>query len=458
MKKAILFTMVCLLLVSMVFSFSLIGCKTTTVSETSAAAQTSSAGAETTAAAETTTTVASGEKPNLIFWQNEAGSGLSQWYKDVVADINANEDFTVTIVENPIADVITKLTTAGVSQSGFDISWDWSGTMSTLARGVAGTYQPVNNLVSSDVLSKLSKDTQVANTDANGNLWGVPFFLETVYMAYNKNLLEKAGVDTANLPTSFDEFMAMNKKLKDAGIIPISFANKEGLVHEFWVMDMMQQYFNTAQEHKQFWADGKFVDNANLKDLMEKYKKMYDEKYLDPEGETLDYASNYFSRFSSGKVASIWFMNSQYTSAIKGSEIGAENVIYQKLPFFGDGSLKDAIPTLGYCLTIAKWTKYPKQSAKAIEYFTSEKWQKEMALKYGVVPAYTTIDVSGAADLTPNMKFIFESGKGKYTEMGYVDWVAGQYDELIRSATSYLHGEITYEEFAKKMEAASTIE
>jgi ABC-type glycerol-3-phosphate transport system substrate-binding protein len=454
MKKTFLITMISLLLISMIVSFSMVGCKTT-----SAAAETTTAVAETTAAAETTTTAAaSGEKPNLIFWQNEAGSGLSQWYKDVIADINANENFTVTMIENPVADVITKLTTAGVSQSGFDISWDWSGTMSTLARGVAGTYQPVNKLVSNDVLDKLSKDTQVANTDKDGNLWGVPFFLETVYMAYNKSLLEKAGIDTANLPTSFDEFMAMNKKLKDAGIIPISFANKEGLVHEFWVMDMMEQYFNTAAEHKQFWADGKFVGNANLKDAMEKYKAMYDAKYLDPEGESLDYASNYYSRFSSGKVAGIWFINSQYVSAIKDSEIGKDNVIYQKLPFFGNGALKDAIPTLGYCLTIAKWTKYPEQCAKAISYFTSEKWQKEMALKYGVVPAYTSVDVSTATDITPNMKFIFDAGKGKYTEMGYVNFIAGQYDELIRSATSYLHGEINFDDFAKKMEAASTLE
>ena len=67
-----------------------------------------------------------------------------------------------------------------------------------------------------------------------------------------------------------------------------------------------------------------------------------------------------------------------------------------------------------------------------------------------LVPAYTSVDVSKAPDITPNMKFIFEAGKGKYTEMGYVDFIAGQYDELIRSATSYLHGEIKYAEFAKK--------
>ena len=97
MKKVILFTVICLLLVSMVFSFSMIGCKTTDATGTTGATETTSAAETTAAGAETT--AAAGEKPNLIFWQNEAGSGLSQWYADVVADINANEDFTVKLLK-----------------------------------------------------------------------------------------------------------------------------------------------------------------------------------------------------------------------------------------------------------------------------------------------------------------------------------------------------------------------
>ena len=453
MKKTLLITISIAVVLLLSLSLSLSGCKTTGTSETTAAATQT----ETTAAAETTAaeTQAAGEKPNLIFWQNEAGSGLSQWYKDVAADINANEDFTIEIVENPIADVITKLTAAGVSQSGFDITWDWSGTMSTLARGTGGIYQPINKIVGADVLDKLSPDTRVANTDESGNLYGAPFFLETCYMAYNKQILEKAGIDVNNIPTEFNAWMDMMEKIKASGVIPISFANKEGLVHEFWVMDMMSQYFNDTAAHKQSWMDAKFSTAPEWKDVMEKYKAMYDKKYLDPEGETLDYASNYFSRFSSGRVAAIWFINSLYASTIKEGEIGDANVVYGKLPFMGTAALKESFPTLGYNLAVANWTKYPEQCAIAIGYFTGEKWQKEM-LKYGVVPAYQGVDISGA-DITPNMQFIY-SANPKFTPMGYEYWVASQYDELIRSATDYLHESITFEDFAKKMEAASVSE
>ncbi len=116
---------------------------------------------------------AAGPKTTLVFWQNEAGSGLADWYKEVIADINAHEDFEVKLVENPIADVIDKLTAAGVSQSGFDISWDWSGTASTLMRGKGGVYQPINGLVPDSVLKKLNQGTIVANTDEKGKLCGV---------------------------------------------------------------------------------------------------------------------------------------------------------------------------------------------------------------------------------------------------------------------------------------------
>lgn len=406
---------------------------------------------------DTEESVESVDKPTLIFWQNESGSGIAQWYRDVVAEINANEDFMVEIVENPIEDVIDKLTAAGVAQDGFDITWDWSGSYSTLMRGTGGMYQPINNLVSEEALSKLSEGTITANTDESGNTYGVPFFLETVYMAYNLEILENAGVDTSSMPEEWDDFIDVCEKVKESGVVPISFANKEGIIHEFWAIDMMFQYFDNAEDHKKFWSEGSFVGNEKLKDCMEKYKYLYDQEYLDPAGNTLDYASNYFSKFSSGNVASIWFINSMYVSTIKEGEIEDSNVGYGLVPFMGDGELKDNMATLGYCLAISNWTEYPEESAKAIEYFVSEKWQSAL-VDYGVVPAFSGIDIEETGDLTPNMEFIMQESSGEFTEMGYALLVGTQYDEFIRSGTPYMQGDITFEEFAATLEAASVLE
>ena len=389
-------------------------------------------------------------KPTLVFWQNEAGSGLAEWYKEVIADINAHEDFQVKLVENPIADVIDKLTAAGVSQSGFDISWDWSGTASTLMRGTGGIYQPVNKLMPAATLKKLNQGTIVANTDGEGNLWGVPFFNDTNYVLYNKEILQKAGVDLKKLTNTWESFIAACEKVKKAGKVPISFANKEGIIHEFWLLDMMYQYFDTEKQMADYFVAANF-NEPKMKDAMTKYKYLYDNGYLDPAGETLDFASNYFSKFSSGEAAFIWFINSMYVSVVKEGQISQDKIGYMPHILFGKGALAKKIPGLGYCLVVSSWTKYPKQAAKAIEYFVSDKWQARMLEQYGVVPANVTVKAKNPAALTPNLKFQYIDNKGQFTICPYEVLIGLQYDEAIRDVTPYFHGEMSYEEFARKV-------
>ncbi len=397
------------------------------------------------------------EKPTLIFWQNEAGSGLAEWYKEVVAEINAKEDFQVQIVENPIANVIDLLTAAGVSQSGFDLSWDWSGRSSTVLRGQGGVFQPVNGLVPDSVLKQLNQGTIVANTDDKGKLWGVPVFNDTNYLVYNKEILQKAGVDLKKFTNSWEDFIAACEKVKKMGVVPISFTNKESIVHELWLLDMMYQYFDDEKQLSDYFLKANF-DEPKMRDAMAKYKYLYDQKYLDPAGETLDYASNYFSKFSTGEVAFVWFINSMYVSALKDSQIGEGKIGYLPHVEFGKGALAKKIPGLGYCLTVSNWTKYPKQAAKAIEYFVSEKWQSRMLEQYGVVPANVNVKVKDVNALPPNMKFYYGGHKGQLTLCPYEVLVGRQYDEAIRSMTPYFHGEISYEEYARRVSEATKVE
>ena len=393
-------------------------------------------------------------KPTLVFWQNEAGSGLAEWYKEVIADINAHEDFQVKMVENPIADVIDKLTAAGVSQSGFDISWDWSGTASTLMRGTGGIYQPVNALMSAATLKKLNQGTITANTDGDGNLWGVPFFNDTNYVIYNKDILQKAGVDLKKLTNTWESFIAACEKVKKAGKVPISFANKEGIIHEFWLLDMMYQYFDTEKQMADYFVAASF-NEPKMKDAMAKYKYLYDKGYLDPAGETLDFASNYYSKFSSGEAAFLWFINSMYVSVVKEGQISEDKIGYMPHILFGKGALSKKVPGLGYCLVVSNWTKYPTQAAKAIEYFVSDKWQARMLEKYGVVPANVTVKAKNPAALTPNMKFHYVDNKGQFTICPYEVLIGLQYDQAIRDVTPYFHGEISYDEFARRLTDAN---
>ncbi|KPJ87047.1 MAG: hypothetical protein AMS17_09660, partial [Spirochaetes bacterium DG_61] len=52
------------------------------------------------------------EAPTIIFWQIEKGVGFAGWCQEVIDDINANEDFRVEMVEQPIGEVFNLITSA----------------------------------------------------------------------------------------------------------------------------------------------------------------------------------------------------------------------------------------------------------------------------------------------------------------------------------------------------------
>lgn len=444
MKRGILWLLVLVITVSLIATFSLASCKKETVPSDGVVSQ----------EGVTTKAEVTKVKPHLIFWID---NGVKMnWFEDVVKDINANEDFEVEISYKPTADYIELLTAAAVGQSGFDIDLEWSGSTSTLMRGLGGAYTPVNNLIQESTLSKLNQGTLASNTDGKGNIWGVPVYTDINYMIYNKKILKDAGIDISKMPLTWEDFVNVCQKVKSNGIIPITFANKETIMNEFWGIDMMYQYFDTPKDVKEYFLKGEFNNNV-FRDLMTKYKYLFDEGYFDPAGQTLDFATNYFQKFASGKTACIWTVGSLYNEIIKGGGIAEGDIGIQKHVQFGDGKLNNFVPGLGFCVDIAKWTKYPKECAKVIEYLVSDKWQAELLTKYSIIPSNIDIKVNNMESLPDHVKFFFENGKNEFTVTPYEFLIGDQYEIWSREASLYLSGSITFEEFAKELGAASIV-
>ncbi len=54
-------------------------------------------------------------------------------------------------------------------------------------------------------------------TTVDGKIWGMPFNASTPIIFYNKELIEKAGGDTAHLPTDWDGWLALGAKVAALG-------------------------------------------------------------------------------------------------------------------------------------------------------------------------------------------------------------------------------------------------
>jgi len=122
-----------------------------------------------------------------------------------------------------------------------------------LATGLAGSdgpdvpqvrsYGQVEPTIASGALVPLDGKVDLSGWDENvvasakgkedGKIYSVPLARQATVMFYNKGLFDKNGV---TVPTTWDEFMAANKKLKGAGVTPIAVGAKDDwtlpIVHE----------------------------------------------------------------------------------------------------------------------------------------------------------------------------------------------------------------------------------
>lgn len=122
-----------------------------------------------------------------------------------------------------------------------------------LATGLAGSdgpdvpqvrsYGQVQATIAAGSLVPLDGKVDLSGWDENvvasakgkedGKIYSVPLARQATVMFYNKGLFDKNGV---TVPTTWDEFMAANKKLKGAGVTPIAVGAKDDwtlpIVHE----------------------------------------------------------------------------------------------------------------------------------------------------------------------------------------------------------------------------------
>jgi raffinose/stachyose/melibiose transport system substrate-binding protein len=218
-------------------------------------------------------TQAPAKKVTVTWWHiTTKDPGLSDWKKmaDDYMAAHPNVDIQITVLENEAFK--TKLTTVLQSGDPPDIFQSWGG---------GAFYQQVQAGLLKDITADLNADAAWKGSFAPGALgvysyqgknYGVPWDMGMVGFWYNKDLFKKAGID--NPPATWTDFLADVKKLKDAGITPISIGegDKWPGMH-FWnylaTRICGQKGFEAAIDGTGSFADPCFVDaGKKLQDLV----------------------------------------------------------------------------------------------------------------------------------------------------------------------------------------------
>jgi raffinose/stachyose/melibiose transport system substrate-binding protein len=204
------------------------------------------------------------------------------------------------------------------------------------------------------------------STTFNGHVYAIGHELEMIGVYYNKDIFTELGVD---VPTTYDEFLAICQKAKDAGYIPLAFANQEG-----WEAFHMFSSFTNVLEGKtgmdELLAGTRpWTDEAVVQAIQMAFVDLNKDGYYIPSPNAVAYADGN-ALFENGQAAM------HHTGMWLYGEIMANSdfpVGFFALPPIGD---HPSLPPggMGSGVMISSATKHPDEAAAFLDLFFSEEF------------------------------------------------------------------------------------
>ncbi len=225
------------------------------------------------------------------------------------------------------------------------------------------------NSIVKPVLSKCIK-ARFDNYAKDGQYYGVDYHVGATVMYYNKEYLDKAGVDVDKIVT-WDDYVAAGKKVVAATGKPMTTVE----VTEHWTFyPLISQYGSDI-----FAKDGKVIldSPANVKVLTFLKDMIYKDKIAIPAPGGFHHSEEYWAFMNKGGAASLmmpmWYMGRfvQYMPDLKGK------MIIRPLPAWHKGGRRSA----GMGGTGTAITAQSKNKALALKLLAAAKLSREGSIK-----------------------------------------------------------------------------
>ena len=236
---------------------------------------------------DTSKAINNGEDIEIEFWY---WTGASDLFKSVVNQYTAiHPNVKITLVENPYDDYWTKLPLALQGSNGPAIFNVHNSHHENLINYLAPYDIPVEDLEEDFV--------GVSAHVIDGKVYYTDYGMMTATMYYNKAMWSAAGLTEADIPTTWDQFREVAKKLtirdEKGELIQAGFSFNGGAQGD--VLGMQYQYGQNL-----FTEDGKVTfNNEAIKTVVQRMKDIYE---VDGSGD-YNFGNNYGDNFGQGMIA-----------------------------------------------------------------------------------------------------------------------------------------------------------
>jgi raffinose/stachyose/melibiose transport system substrate-binding protein len=220
-------------------------------------------------------------------------------------------------------------------------------------------------------------------------IWGVPNHMSEIDFYYNKKLFDKAGVDATKVKT-WTDFLAAVKKLKDAGIVPITVGGGDKWpIHFYWVYLAIRNGGLPAFQNAIAGKDGGFA-GANFVKAGQLFKQLVDIQPFQPGFLAAKWPA-FTGTFGDGRAAMLLSFSAstpklQKLNAADQKGIPIEDIGLLHFPIIEGGGGKPT-DTMGGINGWLLGKNAPHEAVEFLQFLTNAENQRELAARNLQIPA-----------------------------------------------------------------------
>jgi len=396
--------------------------------------------------------LAKDEPVTLEYWVVHAEGGPHYKIFEKAADIVKEKyNITVNVVSKGTAGYRELTTACAMSQSGPDLMFMWPGLADMVTSGRQGLFLSLNDLLTQEESNSLRLIDGCTDPES-GDIYGVAYGYQYIAIAYNKILMDKAGIDYNNFPAkwNYDEFLEVCEELKSAGIAPFCFANKEGYFADWWHSFFIPSYVDKIEDVIPIYQDKPIYKEPFIA-FCKNWKDFYQKGYYLEGGSTIGVA-HLWGQLCNKDVAMATVFPS--IMGIYVEALGEENVGLIEWPSMGDGKLSKANPVYGDGMGITNWTKHPKEAFLYLKTLVFNKEIVKEFIKTGNPPICDKFSIADFEIKNPEVaRYLKVHNQMPAFYEGHGFWTR-EYSQIIEKFCNLmLPGEITIEEYSEEIGA-----
>lgn len=252
----------------------------------------------------------------------------------------------------------------------------------------------------------------------NEKLYGLPGQYESLVVWYNKDMFKEKGWKE---PKNFDEFIALNKEIKEAGKMPFAFGTTDFRPSNEWWLSMVYNSYLGPEEFKKVLKNEVPWSSDLVKEATETWKDIWQKGYINDKQSHAISLDDAWYLFRNEEA--VMKMEGTWASSTITTDPPPFEVDFFTMPSWRDGVDANYPMALGENAGINSKTKNPKEAAKFLDWLFSDEVGTLMA-KQGYFYPNKNIDVNSINDLDPIVLKTHEALDNGFQEgnTGYASW------------------------------------